>query len=48
MQALFSGQIQNMATQAPAVFEIYLRGIATQEALHHIAAEAAIHPESTP
>jgi hypothetical protein len=48
MQALFSGQIQNMATQAPAMFEIYLRGIATQEALHHVAAKAAIHPESTP
>jgi hypothetical protein len=28
MQALFSGQIQSMATQAPAVFAIYLRGIA--------------------
>jgi AcrR family transcriptional regulator len=48
MQALFSGQIQNMATQAPAIFEIYLRGIATHEALHHVAAKAAIHPESTP
>jgi AcrR family transcriptional regulator len=28
MQALFSGQIQSMAAQAPAVFTIYLRGIA--------------------
>ena len=28
MQALFSGQIQSMAAQAPTVFAIYLRGIA--------------------
>jgi AcrR family transcriptional regulator len=28
MQALFSGQVQSMAAQAPAVFDIYLRGIA--------------------
>jgi hypothetical protein len=28
MQAMVSGQMQSMAAQAPAVFAIYLRGIA--------------------
>jgi TetR/AcrR family transcriptional regulator len=39
MQAMVSGQVQSMAAQAPAVFAIYLRGIAraTQP-----------HPENTP
>jgi AcrR family transcriptional regulator len=37
LQALFSGQVQTMAAQAPGVFAIYLRGIATSEALQHSA-----------
>ena len=45
MQALFSGQVQTMATQAPGVFAIYLRGIATREARHH---SAPLHTESEP
>lgn len=48
MQALFSGQIQTMAVQAPGVFAIYLQGIATQDALQHIAARTAFHSESKP
>lgn len=31
MQALLSGQVQSMATQAPGVFAIYLRGITCKE-----------------
>ena len=48
MQALFSGQIQTMAVHAPGVFVIYLRGIATQEALQHIAEKSALSAESKP
>ena len=34
MQAMVSGQVQTMATQAPGVFTIYLRGIARSTPLH--------------
>jgi TetR/AcrR family transcriptional regulator len=33
MQSMLTGQVQAMATQAPGVFAIYLRGITTKESL---------------
>ncbi len=47
LQALFSGQVQAMSFQAPAVFAIYLRGIATQQAHPFIAHIAPNSLEST-
>jgi|JI10StandDraft_1071094.scaffolds.fasta_scaffold41568_4 TetR/AcrR family transcriptional regulator len=44
LQSLFSGQVHTMATQAPGVFDIYLRGIAA----HPISRAATLHEsEST-
>jgi len=48
LQALSSGQVQTMAAQAPGVFTIYLRGIASQEIFQDIAASATPDTESTP
>lgn len=45
MQAMVSGQVQTMATQAPGVFAIYLRGIAAHPLTH---ADTPHQPESTP
>ena len=47
LQALFSGQVQSMSVQAPAVFAIYLRGIATQQTLPFITHSATHTREST-
>lgn len=46
LQSLFSGQVQAMAAQAPAVFAIYLRGIGTRQALQHVVPSAKTHSES--
>ena len=47
LQALFSGQVQSMTAQSPGVFAIFLRGIATQQALLSIAHSTANSLEST-
>lgn len=45
LQSLFSGQVHTMATQAPGVFDIYLRGIAAHPITR---ADTPHESESTP
>ena len=45
LQSLFSGQVHAMATQAPGVFDIYLRGIAAHPTNR---VDTPREPESTP